>query len=79
LQIQNMLAMNSNRRSLWTPSSRTGFATPKSHSSMPSERADLQGLEVSDSSWDEWVLVQQEVQERRAAVAQSAPRKTSLQ
>lgn len=31
----------------------------------PQERARLDGLEVSDSSWDEWVLVQRQVQGRR--------------
>jgi hypothetical protein len=74
-----MQGMNFTRRSFWTPSSRTGSTTPQTPSAGPTERADLSGLEVSDSSWDEWVLVQQEVQARRAAVAQGTPRKNSLQ
>lgn len=74
-----MQGMNFTRRSFWTPSSRAGLTSPAPPSAGPTERADLNGLEVSDSSWDEWVLVQQEVQARRAAVTQSTPRKNSLQ
>lgn len=78
--MQKMGAMNFLRRPLRTPSSLTGLSTAQAPRGLATERADLSGLEVSDSSWDEWVLVQQEVQERRAAVAQgAAPRKTSLQ
>lgn len=72
--------MNFFRRPHGGPSSQTGLSTPKAAMGLSTDRADLSGLEVSDSSWDEWVLVQQEVQERRAAVAQGAvPRKASLQ
>lgn len=71
--------MNFLRRPFSTPSARAGLATPQTSVGMPTDRADLSGLEVSDSSWDEWVLVQREVQERRAAVAQGAVRKGSLQ
>ncbi len=76
--------MNFFRRPLSTPSARAGLASPQPTVGMPTDRADLSGLEVSDSSWDEWVLVQREVQERRAAVAQGARpqgavRKGSLQ
>jgi hypothetical protein len=39
---------------------------------LPGDRASLQGLEVSDSTWDEWVQVQNEVQARRAAASAMA-------
>ncbi len=37
-----------------------------------SERADLRGLEVRDSTWDEWVEVQMEVQASRAKASSGA-------
>ncbi len=74
-----MQGMNFPRRPFWTPSARAGAATPQPTAGLPAERANLQGLEVSDSTWDEWVQVQQEVQARRSAVAQGSARKTSLQ
>jgi hypothetical protein len=74
-----MQTMNFLRRPLRTPSSQPGFRTPHASMGLASERADLSGLEVSDSSWEEWMLVQREVQARRATVAQGAARKASLQ
>lgn len=38
-------------------------------SSFMTERADLRDLEVRDSSWDEWVEVQMQVQAARAPAA----------
>lgn len=64
-------SMNSHRHT------KPPFSAQVSHragglSSFLSERADLRGLEVRDSTWDEWVEVQMEVQAARAKAAGSA-------
>ena len=64
-------SMNSHRHA------KPPFSAQVSHragglSSFLSERADLRGLEVRDSTWDEWVEVQMEVQAARAKAAGSA-------
>ena len=65
-------SMNSHRHA------KPPFSAQVSHragglSSFLSERADLRGLEVRDSTWDEWVEVQMEVQmEVQAARAKAA-------
>lgn len=64
-------SMNSHRHA------KPPFSAQVSHragglSSFLSERADLRGLEVRDSTWDEWVEVQMEVQASRAKAGGSA-------
>jgi hypothetical protein len=70
-------AMNSHRHTK-PPFPAQASSRAGSLSTFLCERADLSGLEVRDSTWDEWVEVQMQVQAARAkAVGTAAPQATT--